>query len=167
MRTILIAATFSGFIFLFIFGFFCYLFKKKLERKKQRKRRARRNKRSAKLASSSKKVSSCALQTQSRNRTGAPPINHKVSHYNSNSATYKKKCSYTSSENDSSDSQKNYMLRKPFRSPRPISLAYQNCNGSSYTVCSSVNKTKKNSSDNPIIIIRPDSETILAKENQM
>lgn len=33
----MIAATFSGFIFLFIFGFFCFLFKKKLERKKKKR----------------------------------------------------------------------------------------------------------------------------------
>ncbi|KHN72567.1 Cubilin [Toxocara canis] len=39
IRTVLFAATFSGCIFLFIFGFFCYLFKKKFERKKKKRRR--------------------------------------------------------------------------------------------------------------------------------
>ncbi|VDK42953.1 unnamed protein product [Anisakis simplex] len=39
LQTVLFAATFSGCIFLFIFGFFCYLFKKKFERKKNKKRR--------------------------------------------------------------------------------------------------------------------------------
>jgi hypothetical protein len=39
MRTILVAAIFSGCIFLFILLFFCFTFKSKLDRKKQKTRR--------------------------------------------------------------------------------------------------------------------------------
>ena len=39
MRTILVAATISGFIFVFILGFFCVVFKSNLERKRKMRRK--------------------------------------------------------------------------------------------------------------------------------
>lgn len=108
MQTILIAATFSGFIFFFIFAFFCYLFKKKLERKKQCRQRVRHKKHEKKCSSSGKKVSPCLTSIRTCNRTGPPLINNKLLKYNQNK--------------------------------------------------------KKTETDNPIIIICPDSETIFAKK---
>ncbi|KAI1702286.1 CUB domain-containing protein [Ditylenchus destructor] len=64
MRTIMVAATFSGFIFLFIFGFFCFLFKTKLERKRNKKES--RKKRRKGLAGKSTGIGARASEHQHR-----------------------------------------------------------------------------------------------------